>query len=90
MICDHSDNLLPLIGFLLPTQHKSSADFVIDYCGLMQKIKEQCGQMFTVVIYFKIFEDNKLNNVNKYLTIFFTDICTKNFKVKSEIIFSII
>ena len=55
-------------------QSKTSADFFIDYCGVMQNIAEQCGGTVTADIYLKIFEDNVLNSYDKYIFIFFTDI----------------
>ena len=45
---------------------KTSADIFIDYCGIMQNFEKQCGGIFTVDIYLKIFEDNVLNSFDTY------------------------
>ena len=41
---------------------------------MIQNIEEQCRVVFIADIYVKIFEDNVLNNFDKYFIQFFTDI----------------
>ena len=57
------------------TQSKTKCTLFIDYCGIIQNIKEQCGGIFIADIYVKICEDIVLNNFDRYFSIFFTDIC---------------
>ena len=58
------------------SQSMTSTDIFIDYCSIIQNIAEQCGEIFIVDIYLKIFEDNVLNNIYKFFFFFFlTNIC---------------
>ena len=51
-------------------QSKSSCRVSIDYCGIIQNIEEQCGAIFIADIYNVniVFEDNVLNNFEKYFS----------------------
>ena len=53
------------------TLSKTSADIYTDYCDIIQNIAEQCGGIFNDDICLKIFEDDVLNNFDKYFFNYF-------------------
>ena len=64
-------NYTRIASQIASTQSKTKCRVFIGYCGILQKIEEQCGGIFIADIYVKIFEDNVLNNFDKYFQTFF-------------------
>ena len=56
------------------TDSITKCSVLINYCGTIQNIEEQCGYIFIADVYVKIFEDNLLNNFAIHLKKKFTDI----------------
>ena len=64
--------------FKLPSLRPSAV--FIDYCGIVQNIEKQCVGTFIADVYMKIFEDNVLNNFDRYM--FFSQIFVKYVQIK--------
>ena len=55
-------------------QSKSKCRVFVEYCGIIQNIEELCAGNFIADSYMKIFEDNILNNFEKYFFQFFSQV----------------
>ena len=58
-----------LLLFQVYSQSETKCRVFTDYCDIIQNIEEQCGGVFVADIYVEVFEDNVLNNFDKYTQI---------------------